>query len=166
MGYQLIEHIDVGAGGAASIEFTGIPQDGVDLNIELSARSSFNSASTFVKMEFNGVTTGYNTKRIIATGAAVSTSAVNYQIASSISAATTTANTFGSGAVYIANYTSTGVKRSSSESASEDELTTNSMYLAANSSSATAAILSVKLTPFVGNFTQYSTASLYKITAD
>jgi hypothetical protein len=29
MGYQLIETIEVGSGGAASIEFTSIPQDGV-----------------------------------------------------------------------------------------------------------------------------------------
>ena len=43
MGMQLIEHIEVGSGGAASIEFTGIDQTGQDLLLKVSSRNSADS---------------------------------------------------------------------------------------------------------------------------
>ena len=39
MGMTLIETVEVGAGGASSIQFDSIPQDGIDLVIRMSARN-------------------------------------------------------------------------------------------------------------------------------
>ncbi len=57
---QLIETIEVGAGGAASIEFTSIPQDGVDLLLMVSARTDRNVGADVVGAQFNSDTTAGN----------------------------------------------------------------------------------------------------------
>jgi hypothetical protein len=64
MGYQLIEHIEVGSGGAASIEFTGIPQDGVDLVLLASLRTDATGDLASISTKLNGVGTGYNLIRL------------------------------------------------------------------------------------------------------
>jgi hypothetical protein len=163
MGYQLIETIEVGAGGAASIEFTGIPQDGVDLQVVLSSR--INSTGTFSQfyVYFNNSTANYSGIRLYGTGSSVATSTVSW--AGALNGGTSTANTFGNSQTLVSNYTSSSFKSFTTDSVSEDNASTAIQALHGNLWSDTSAITSLKLVPLSNSFVYYTTASLYKITA-
>ena len=166
---QLIETIEVGAGGAASIEFTGIPQDGVDLKVILSGRAIYTgNYADAAGVRLNGSTTSFNYIRLFGTGAAVSTGAQpNEYLAGGLSTDSNTANTYGSIEVTISNYTSAAYKSVSSDGVSENNATNAWQWMAAGLWSNTSAVTSITLvTSSLTNFSQYSTASLYKITAD
>lgn len=165
---QLIETIEVGAGGAASIEFLDIPQDGVDLQVMLSGRyDGTNQAGAY--LQFNGSTSGYTTRYIRGDGSSVSSAtstAFGIYIDRTIPGTTYTSNTFNNAACYISNYTSSVAKSVSQDHVSENNATEAYAGISAGVWSGTAAISSIKIPLSSGNFVQYSTASLYKITAD
>jgi len=169
MGMQLIETIEVGAGGAASIEFTSIPDDGVDLCVVYSLRDVGGSSGYNAVMRFNGDTgANYTTRWLLGSGSAVSSSTIagSSQIyAGKYDGGADTANTFGNGQVYISNYTSAVAKSISAESVSENNATAAWQTLSACVWTGTAAISSWIINASSG-FAQYSTASIYKITAD
>lgn len=171
MAMELVEHIEVGAGGAASIEFTSIPQDGVDLVLVASLRNDFASTGNggpLLKM--NGVTTdSFSWIRLLGTGSSVSSSsdAGDPGVYGAVVAANATANTFANIQYTISNYTSSAVKSISGEMVRENNATSATQALVAGSTSGsagsvTAAITSIKLS-LSNDFDQYSTASLYKI---
>ena len=165
MGMQLIETIEVGSGGAASIEFTSIPQDGVDLVLKASARhATSNSPISFVY--FNGVTTGYTRIKLEGTGTGVSTNSYSTAQFLPVEPFSYTSNTLGNSEVTISNYTSSNSKSISSDGVNENNASDAAQILHAASYSGTEAITSLTITPAAGNFAQYSSASLYKITAD
>ena len=166
MGYQLIEHIEVGSGGAASIEFTSIPQDGVDLHLVLSGRDT--GASILGAATINNVSTGYNGIRLEGSGSAVASSSwtnLSFMFFHS-SNSTTTANTFDNCSFYFSNYAGSTAKSVSIDSVYENNATQAYAGIWAWQQTSTAAITSVKVRPLGDVFAQYSTASLYKITAD
>ena len=165
MGMQLIETIEVGAGGAASIEFTSIPQDGVDLVLVISSRTDSASISSNMKLTLNGATTGYNAVALIASTAVVSATSTSpvFQYATGSSA---TANTFSSNQIYLSNYASTASKSWSVETTVENNAADGGFRgIVANSGPSTA-VTSIEISAQTATFVQYSTASLYKITAD
>jgi hypothetical protein len=163
MGYQLIETIEVGSGGAASIEFTGIPQDGVDLVLAFSIRNS--STATNIGMSVNGSTSSFTGRRLEGSGSATfsGTSTDNYVLINGMTPSGYTANTFSSGQILFSNYQSATGKSFSVDSVQENNATLSYQTIIAGLWNNTAAITSVGL---IGTFAQYSTASLYKITAD
>ena len=174
MGMQLIETIEVGSGGAASIEFTSIPQDGVDLLLVASLRNDFASTGNggpLLKM--NGVSTdSFSWIRLLGTGSSVTTSSDSGDpgVYGAVVAANATASTFANIQYTISNYTSSNVKSISGEMVNENNATAATQALVAGSTSGTggsitAAITSIELS-LSNDFDQYSTASLYKITAD
>ena len=167
MGMQLIETIEVGAGGASSIEFTGIPQDGVDLVCLISVRAD-NYTSDFLYVQINGLTTGYNNIWLKGTGSAATSQTRNNVSGFEVfyQGASTTANTFGSGSIYFSNYTSGVAKSASFDHVWEQNATAADAFLVAGRHATTSPITSVKIDGGSTNFVQYSTASLYKITAD
>ena len=158
-----IQTVTVGSGGAASITFSNIPQTYTDLYIVASTRAT--DTDTPVKVEFNNVTTGYSWRRIYGSGSAASslsgTDAYYFWTATS----SQTASTFGSGQLYIPNYTSSNNKSISTESLNENNGTAADMFMTAALWSNSAAITSVKLTPLTGSFAQYSTATLFGVTS-
>ena len=173
MGMQLIETIEVGSGGAASIEFTGIPQDGVDLQLVLSGRSDRNYINDYISITLNGDTVSTNYTRRFLVGdstTATSVSASDQLLGYGINGSTSSANTFGNASIYISNYTSATAKSISADVVQENN--TSAQYYAyqtivASSYSGTSAITQLLLNPgSLSAFVQYSTASLYKITAD
>lgn len=158
---KLISTVTVGSGGAASIDFTSIPQDATDLLVVVSTRA--NGTGDFLNMQLNSSSTGFTDKYLGTNGASVF-SGTNV-IVGFINSPGTTANTFTSSQVYIPNYTSSTNKSFSTESVQENNATTNWMFLNAGLWSNTAAITSLKLTlTGTDNFVQYSTASLYSFT--
>ena len=78
---------------------------------------------------------------------------------------TATANTFGNMEIYIPNYAGSSNKSVSVNQVGEDNAATAYATLLAGLWSNTAAITSIKLTPFSGgaSFVQYSTAYLYGV---
>tara|TARA_R110000803_G_scaffold64380_1_gene125369 strand:+ start:880 stop:1380 length:501 start_codon:yes stop_codon:yes gene_type:complete len=166
MGYQLIETIEVGAGGAASIEFTGIDQTGVDLQVVLSARSSGYSVALCQFNNDSGSNYSYRSLRGQGVSADSLSNTTTYGWVSYITNVGYTANTFGNAQLYLPNYTSSSAKSYSADGVNEDNATYAYQMLTAGSWTGTAAITSVKLILLSANYLQYTTASLYKITAD
>jgi hypothetical protein len=164
MGYQLIEHIEVGSGGAASIEFTGIPQDGVDLVCVVSARESGTDTQPYLEVIFNSLTTNYSGIQLRGDGSSVTSAGANRYITGGVNSGAATANTFASTKIYISNYAGSTAKSWSVDAVNENNATLAYQNILALLWNNTSAITSLK----VGypNMVEYSTASLYKITAD
>ena len=166
---SLIETVTVGAGGAASIEFAAISQDGSDLVCLVSNRGSTNTYSAGVRL--NSVTSGssYSGVDLQGNGSSAYSSAFVPGYTSPIfqNRADTTANTFASSQIYISNYTSSTDKTISVESISENNATTlGYQRILAWSFSTSSAITNLKLVTNSGVFDQYTTASLFKIKYD
>jgi hypothetical protein len=170
MGMELIEHIEVGSGGAASIEFTGIPQDGVSLVLKLSLRNQ--SAAALLRANNVSAADSYSDLRLLGIGSTTSTAistAGTTQLSFGIADYSgLTANTFSSHEVIIANYaTTTTFKSLSADSVAENNATEAYQVIAAGLIKNNNAITSLSILEQGANlFLQYTTASLYKITAD
>lgn len=168
--YTLISSVTVGAGGAANMEFTSIPQTYTDLVVILSGRSNTARAQDgmYISIEFNGSTTNLSSKflytdggtgTLVAASGNGSTSILSWNNPSSY-----TANTFGNTSWYIPNYTSSNNNKSVSlDSVTENNAVDALLTLTTGLWSNTAAITSIKLNPSPASFVQYSTAYLYGI---
>jgi hypothetical protein len=162
MGYQLIQTIEVGSGGAASIEFTGIPQDGVDLVIKVSDRTSESGTDSSVVVRVNSTGSSGTTLRGNGASAISGNSFFNTATGN-----TATANTFSNSEYFFSNYSSNVAKSFSGETVTENNGTTSRQTISAGSSATTDGISAIEFSISGGaNFLEYSTASLYKITAD
>jgi len=168
---QLIQTITVGSGGAASIEFTNIPQDGTDLFITLSIRSAASSSSRDLRTRFNGTDTDvYSSRHLRGLGSGGvssstnSTGQLNFVWPSSNQGGGTTANTFASLEFYIPNYAGSSAKSVSANTVSENNADVSAIQgIHAALYNLTTAITSVSFFD-TQNFAQHTTASLYKIT--
>jgi hypothetical protein len=159
--FKKIQTVTVGSGGAATIDFTSIPQIYTDLKIVLSLRGSNANVYSTTKIQFNGTgDTGMSTRHIIADGSAVTQNTGLYLGDSS--GASATANTFGNFEVYIPDYTSSNNKTWSADTASENNGTEAYLELTSGLWANTAAITSVTIVS-QANFVQYSSATLYGI---
>jgi len=159
-----ISTVTVGSGGASSIDFINIPQTYTDLVIKTSARSNSNAGGTYTELgvSFNGSTASFTGRRLYGTGAAAA-SDTSAPLAGISNSNTATASTFSNGEIYIPNYTSANNKSVSTDSVQETNATTAIAMLTAILWSNTSPINQVTLTLGVGNFVQYSTATLYGI---
>jgi hypothetical protein len=173
MGYQLIETIEVGSGGAASIEFTGIPQDAQDVQVLLSARTTgvISATTDFVNVRFNSNSSSvYSEVRLQGSGSGVANDSFSGNRILRlllVNGNTSTANTFGNSSLYVSNYSSSSNKSISIDSVDEANATAAQMAIGAALFASSAAITTLTLTPESGgDFVEYTTASLYKITAD
>jgi hypothetical protein len=159
----------VGSGGAATIDFTSIPQTFTDLCVKLSARSSYSSGEG-VLMRFNGSSgANYSYRQLYGAGSSAGSygppSSETYGFVGSMGGTNYTASTFDSIDLYIPNYTSSNNKSFSVDSVAENNsATVNQLDLIAGLWSQTAAITSISLTSYnAANFVQHSTATLYGI---
>ena len=165
MGYQLIETIEVGSGGASSIEFTGIAGTGQDLVILWSLRNTVNNATGSITI--NGSSADFSWVLLLGTGAGTGTNAyTSNNIAGMQVENAETANTFSNGQLYISNYASSANKSMSVDSVTENNGTVAQSVLQAISWAQTAAITSLGVNARSGNLAEFSSASLYMITAD
>lgn len=163
MTMTLISTVTVGAGGAASINFTSIPQTYTDLSILISVRSTNATSPVDVMMSFNAGGSTMPVKVLQGSGtAATSFGDTNYGTSGYTQGSNYTANTFSSGSIYIPNYTASINKTISAESVTENNASASWQAITALSWTSTAAIASITFTT-TGNFAQYSTASLYGI---
>jgi len=166
--YVLLEKITVGAAGASSVTFSGIPQTGyTDLVVKFSARSSRTSLASPMRLYPNGSSTGITLRFVQGDGGAADsgTESAFSAFSGETSGASSTASTFGSHEIYIPNYTSSNYKSFSIDSVSENNATGAFAQLFANLWSNSAAITSLQILDGLGNFVQYSTFYLYGVAA-
>ena len=158
--YTAIATATVGSGGTANITFTPIAASWTDLLIKISGRSDADNVGIDIKL--NGVSTNQSYRRLRGDGSAVSSTTLTaLRVINENS--TATANTFGNTEVYIPNYAGSTNKSLSADGVNENNATQAYADLGAGLWSNTAAITSITLTPNLGNFVQYSTATLYGI---
>lgn len=167
--YTLISAVTVGAGGAASIDFTSIPSTYTDLMVKLSTRDSNASANNGdVKVVFNASSTSdYSDKWLYGNGGSAFSLGHSSQTGTSIGltsmdSAGNTASTFGSLDLYVPNYAVSANKSFSADAAGETNATTAYMGFTAGLRSNVAAINQITFYPTTA-FVQYSTAYLYGV---
>ena len=161
---QIGNTVTVGAGGAANIEFTSIPNTYTDLKVVYSARSNRSDVSDHVLIQFNSSATSLSGRRLTGNGALALSYTVTSGPAGEATGNNATANTFGNAEVYIPNYAGSANKSFSADGVAETNAVSVGCDLDAGLWSNTNAITSLKLLPEVGSlFLQYSTATLYGI---
>jgi hypothetical protein len=169
--YVKIATATVGVGGAVSMDFTSIPATYTDLVLKISARTNrVGQLVDSLKLTFNGATTSFSNRGLGADTNAGTTFSFSNGGSASIedsiftAASNATANTFGSGDIYIPNYASSNNKSTSGDSASENNATQSYLLVTGGLWSNSAAITSIKLAPLGGTLiNQHSTATLYGI---
>jgi hypothetical protein len=160
----LLEKISVGAAGASSVTFSGIPQTGyTDLVVKMSGRDGASSVIDGAVIRFNNDTTSgnYTARRLIGSGSAATSDTNN--VGAFAVGNTATANTFSNCEFYIPNYTGSSYKSVSFDNVAETNATTQYMGLAAFLWSNTAAITSIQISGESSSFLQYSTFYLYGV---
>lgn len=175
MSMTVIEHIEVGSGGAASIVLDEIPQTYTDLYLVVNARSTRSDVTYYTngKIGINGLTSGYSNIELIGNAGTVQsrTDDTDGLWSWKFPSAVTTANTFGNAGFYFPNYTSSSAKSVSGDTVSEYNGTASFAWylqLLAGLNSTTSPITSIEIgirTADSANFVQYSSATLYGITA-
>jgi hypothetical protein len=166
MAMRLVSSVTVGAGGAASIKYTGIAATGKDLLLVVSGRLDSGGLFQAIGTQFNNDTgSNYTQRRLSGDG---TTSSSSNQVLTtgiyqtSFNGSTSTASTFTSFQMYIPNYTSTTNKSISIDNVTENNATESYQQVQAASYATSSAISSIKVFG-TSNWLQYTTASLYII---
>jgi hypothetical protein len=164
---QLIAKQTVGAGGAASVTFSNIPQTFTDLKVVMSYRTNRAQIYDQLRVRFNGDTaSNYSFKALFGNGASVdwdqaTTTSLQLAIGQGNSA---TASTFSNGDFYLPNYRASTSKSVSSDLVGENNATTAYASLYAGLWTGTAAINTILMYPESGGlFNEFSEFWLYGI---
>lgn len=164
--YTTIATVEVGSGGASTIDFTSIPQTYTDLLVLTSTRSTYTGdLYRFGTITFNDSSSSYSTRYIIGENAGAS-SYTDTSIYFWMNSNSATSSSFGNTSFYITQYASAKNKAVSVDSCSVATSSSGTTYLEsllAGLWSNSSAITKITLTPSVYNFTQYSTATLIGI---
>lgn len=167
---ELIETIELSS-PAASLEFTGIDTTtGDDLLLVISVRSDSVSTEDIIGVRVNGAiaTSRYAYKGIGGSGtsASVWNGSSNYALwGHYMPAQYMSTSTFGSMRYYFKNFRSSSAKWVSIDSVSENASSTSYQFAAAGKVDDTTPISSLMVWSFnSANLSQYTKASLYKIT--
>lgn len=169
--YSKIASVTVGSTSVSSFDFLAIPQNYTDLLIKISMRGTNATVYAAIAMTFNSDNgSNYSRKYLEASGASAysggDTNGVYINVGN-FNGSTATANAFGTGEIYIPNYTGSNYKSVSIETVNETNATTAYMDLVGGIWQSSAPINSIKLTiGGSGSAVQYSTATLYGIKAE
>ena len=162
MAVELLSLVDVGAGGATSISFGSIPEEGQDLVIEYSGRTSATGYSAVVVVKINNSLNGFSQKQIRALStSAASFNRTNGYVTYGLTAASMPSGNFASGSIFISDYTRSADKLMIYESQLPDGASNGFSFVSAVTNGQ-AAITSIDLENSDG-FLEHSSASLYKI---
>ena len=152
----------VGAGGAASITFSSIPQSFTDLRIKISGRTTNVYFRDSVEVRFNGSTSNYSSLFLSGQTTTVASgpqSAIYVEIEGNSG---TTTGIFGNAEIHIPNYTSSDYKAVLVDAVTMTNANNNNILIISGGLwSDTSAINSITL--ISGSWLQYSTATLYGI---
>lgn len=163
MSFELIETIEVGAGGASKLLFSNIPADGTDLLLKFSLRTNRTGISwDYQNFYFNSNGATCTVRRLYGTGTGYSQGTTSYLNPISCDSEDS-ASTFSNGEIYIPNYTGSQQKIASARMVTEAQNSTAYQALYAMLWPNTAVVNDVGIWGGGGTFVQYTTASLYKI---
>ena len=162
--FTKIASVSVGVLGSSSLSFTSIPSTYTDLCIKLSGRSANVSNFDNPRLTINSSTSTFTRRELYAENGSVGSENVSDRLIGVIPAFNATSNTFGSLDFYLPNYTSANYKSYSVDSVTENNSSTQAMWILAGLWSTTSAITDIAISlQSAGNFVQYSTATLYGI---
>ncbi len=165
---QIIQHIEL-TGTQANIDFTSIPQTFTDLLLVYSLRTNLSGfAYDDTSVRFNSDSgNNYSNRQLVSVNGSVSSggaSGQNNTLAPESTGASATSNTFGSGQIYIANYTSSNAKSVSTEGVTETNSTATVMMINAGLWNSSSAITSIRIySRNATSFVSGSSATLYGI---
>jgi hypothetical protein len=163
--YTFINSVTVGAGGAANVEFTSIPQTYTDLKVVASVRSNRTFINDSIELRPNGSTSSRSGKVLVGDGSSASSTDTTSEVAyATLTGNTATSSVFSNVEIYCFNYTSGNYKSFSADGVTENNAV--GAYSAMNAWlwSNTAAITSLQFLSATGNsFMEYSTFYLYGI---
>ena len=170
MAVTLIAHTEVGAGGAANIDFTSIPSTYDDLLVFCSLRmnqAGYNFSNSDIRFN-NDTSSLYSETYLQNSGGTVSSARQTNQnrwFGIENGPASTT-STFSSGYLYIPNYKNSSYNKVGifNGTAENNSTTTYYMFFSAQLYRSTSAISSLKIAASISSFVQYSSATLYGIT--
>jgi len=162
--FTKIASVSVGVLGSSSLSFTSIPSTYTDLCIKLSGRSANVSNFDNPRLTINSSTSTFTRREIYAENGSAGSEVASDRLIGVVPAFNATSNTFGSLDFYLPNYTSANYKSYSVDSVTENNSSTQAMWLLAGLWSTTSAITDIAISlQSAGNFVQYSTATLYGI---
>ena len=168
MSMTVIEHIEVGSGGQAIIDFTLIPTDGTYTDLLIVGSLRDESTNDFLDMRFNGSASSFSSRFLLGNGSSESsnTRSDQYQSAT-IVPSTFTASTFSNFQIHIPNYAGSTNKSFSIDTVTEQNSTTAYMEIIAGLWSNTASINQVTFRVGTGasDFAEFSSITLYGITS-
>lgn len=163
--FTLINAVAVGAGGAANIQFTSIPNTYTDLVLKTSLRSTTTDGNDPYDLIFTLNSTSTITSKVLrGDGSVASNNSITDRILRGGPVPSNwTSNTFSNGEIYIPNYTGSANKFWSSDAVQENNATGATMSIVAGFTSISAAVSSITITGLTGDLAQHSTAYLYGI---
>ena len=164
--YKLIGAVTVGAGGAASMEFTSIPSTYTDLLIKVTGRTNKNDLYNDLSIRFNGSSSNFTTLGLVASSSSNSSFTTTSPYVGSVNdtGGSGGSNLFSSNDIYISNYASSNFKCVLADSAVErNDNGGNELGFYTTLWSQTAAITTITLVSNGYTLAQYSTAYLYGI---
>jgi hypothetical protein len=162
-----LQTVTVGAGGAASIDFTSIPNRFQHLHLRVLSRTTSASLQR-MRLRFNNDSAAnYSVHLLIADGGvgAAGVASIGQTIGSSNIASSTLANTFVYTVIDIMDFASTSKTKTVRAITGMDANTEGNVGLWSGAWFSTAAVTSLSLLWDAGNFTQHSTAALYGVVA-
>lgn len=153
---------------AASVSFAAIPATYTDLKLVWSVRTDYGATRTGFRIKYNNLTSNYSETYLLglpADGAFSGQYTGNaYFWGEYINGTGATANTFGSGEMYIPSYTTSLGKPASIFSVAEGNTTTDTgMYVKALLMNNSAVITDLTMTANTGNFVSGTSFYLYGI---
>lgn len=164
----LIGSTTVGAGGAASVSFSSIPQTYTDLLLVGSARIAGAVNRDGVLMRFNGDSTSTNyfynwTYTLNGSVGTPGSGNIGGILAFEAPGANATANTFGNSQCLIPNYTGSSQKSTATEAMGENNAAAATIYINSGRWNQTSAITSITILNASSNLVEGSSFTLYGI---
>lgn len=163
--YKKIASVTVATTTQANIEFTNIPATYTDLVLKVSVRSSRSDWRDGIYISFNGSTSNLAYRAMEVTGAGTpGTFTGSDGFIGNIPGSTNTASTFSNSEILVSNYTGSTNKSYNMNSTQSGNNTTNQTLDFINGRwDNTSVINTIRLTPQVAAFSQYSSVTLYGI---
>ena len=161
--YTLISS-NVLSSSAASVTFSAIPSTYTDLVLRISGRSANVSNFDNPRLTINGSTSTFSRTEIYAESGSVGSERVADRIIGVVPAANATSDTFGSLEFYLSNYLASSNKPYSVTSMTENNSTTQAIWVLAGLWSTTSAVNEITISlNSAGNFVSGSSFYLYGI---
>ena len=167
-GFELIARATVGSGGAATINFDGIPQNYQSLQLRGIIRSTAAAANDYMRLRFNGDTgTNYASHYLRGDGSAASAgayTAITGIYIDPLAAASQTSGIFGVAVIDILDYATSGQKNKTTRLlGGYDANGSGYSNLYSGLWISTNAVTSISLAFNTGSIAQYSNVGLYGV---